>query len=97
MQDVVNIIAQHGYAAVFLIVLAEALGLPVPASVAMVAAGAAVASHHLSGLWTLLLCVAALGVGDSVLYLLGRQTGWALLGFLCKLSANPETCILRSA
>ena len=23
--------------------------------------------------------------------------GWALLGFLCKLSMNPETCILRSA
>ncbi|HMK24248.1 MAG TPA: rhodanese-like domain-containing protein, partial [Terriglobales bacterium] len=23
--------------------------------------------------------------------------GWGLLGFLCKVSANPETCILRSA
>ncbi len=23
--------------------------------------------------------------------------GWALLGFLCKVSVNPETCILRSA
>ena len=23
--------------------------------------------------------------------------GWGLLGFLCKLSVNPETCILRSA
>jgi hypothetical protein len=24
-------------------------------------------------------------------------SGWALLGILCRLSANPETCILRSA
>src|SRR5579862_7828412 len=43
---------------------------------------------------------AALGamlLGDSLLYLLGRYTGWALLGTLCRISANPESCILRSA
>jgi hypothetical protein len=28
---------------------------------------------------------------------MGRVSGWALLGILCRLSANPETCILRSA
>jgi hypothetical protein len=28
---------------------------------------------------------------------LGSHMGWGLLGFLCKVSANPETCILRSA
>jgi hypothetical protein len=32
-----------------------------------------------------------------LLFLAGRYSGWALLGFLCKVSANPETCILRSA
>ncbi len=36
-------------------------------------------------------------LGDSLLFILGRYTGWALLGFLCRLSLNPETCILRSA
>ena len=35
--------------------------------------------------------------GDVLLYFAGRVSGWALLGFLCRLSANPETCILRSA
>jgi hypothetical protein len=35
--------------------------------------------------------------GDILLFILGRYTGWALLGFLCRLSLNPETCILRSA
>jgi membrane protein DedA with SNARE-associated domain len=44
-----------------------------------------------------LLAVAAMAVGDSVLYVLGGYMGWALLGFLCKVSVNPETCILRSA
>jgi hypothetical protein len=35
--------------------------------------------------------------GDLLLYFMGRVSGWALLGLLCRLSANPETCILRSA
>src|SRR5579859_5057348 len=39
----------------------------------------------------------AMVTGDVILYFLGRVSGWALLGFLCRLSANPETCILRSA
>ena len=29
--------------------------------------------------------------------LLGRHTGWWLLSLLCRLSLNPESCILRSA
>jgi len=39
----------------------------------------------------------AMLVGDVILYFTGRVSGWALLGILCRLSANPETCILRSA
>jgi len=36
-------------------------------------------------------------IGDIAYFWLGRYTGWALLGFLCRLSMNPETCMLRSA
>jgi hypothetical protein len=39
----------------------------------------------------------ALIIGDTVQFWMGRVAGWALLGFLCRLSMNPETCILRSA
>jgi membrane protein DedA with SNARE-associated domain len=39
----------------------------------------------------------AMLTGDVILYFTGRVSGWALLGLLCRLSANPETCILRSA
>ena len=39
----------------------------------------------------------ALMIGDTAQFWLGRYSGWALLGFLCRLSMNPETCILRSA
>src|SRR3989442_13646638 len=44
-----------------------------------------------------MVAVVGMLVGDSLLFVLGRYMGWNLLGLLCKMSANPETCILRSA
>jgi membrane protein DedA with SNARE-associated domain len=97
MKELLSSMAHHGYALTFGLLLAEALGLPFPAAIALVAAGAAVASHTLSGPTVLFAAVMALLLGDSVQFWLGRYTGWALLGFLCRVSVNPETCILRSA
>ncbi|HET7892524.1 MAG TPA: VTT domain-containing protein [Candidatus Sulfotelmatobacter sp.] len=97
MHDWVAIAARQGYALTFALLFAEALGLPFPAAIALVAAGAGVASHTLYGPGVLLAAMVALLVGDSAQFWLGRYSGWALLGFLCRLSMNPETCILRSA
>jgi len=97
MNHLLLIMARHGYFLTFVILLAEALGLPFPASIALVTAGAAMASHLLSFPNLLFGAVIALLLGDSLLFWLGRYSGWALLGFLCRVSMNPETCILRSA
>jgi membrane protein DedA with SNARE-associated domain len=97
MKPLLSLIGHHGYLLVFFIVLAEALGMPVPAAVALVAGGAAAASGVLSATRLLFLALLAMLLGDSLLFVLGRYMGWNLLGFLCKLSVNPETCILRSA
>ncbi len=97
MDHLVTLIAHHGYLVIFLIVLAEALDLPLPASLALIAGGAATASGVLRAPFIILVAVTALLIGDSIVYFLGRYMGWALLGFLCKVSVNPETCILRSA
>ena len=97
MHDLLSMMARHGYALTFVVLLGEAIGVPFPASIALVAAGAGVASHTLSGPGLLLAAMIALVMGDTAQFWLGRTTGWALLGFLCRLSMNPETCILRSA
>jgi membrane protein DedA with SNARE-associated domain len=97
MSAFLSLMARHGYSILFLIVFLEAIGLPVPAALALVTGGAAVASGILYGPVALLLAVIAMLLGDSLLYVLGRRMGWGLLGYLCKISANPETCILRSA
>jgi membrane protein DedA with SNARE-associated domain len=97
MNNLLSMMARHGYALTFAVLLAEALGIPFPAAIAMVSAGAAVASHTLWGPAVLLAAVTALLLGDTAQFWLGRYSGWSLLGFLCRLSLNPETCILRSA
>jgi membrane protein DedA with SNARE-associated domain len=97
MSNLFSMMAHHGYALTFGLLLAEAIGLPFPAAIALVAAGAAVAAHTLAGPPLLLAALLALLLGDSAQFWLGRFAGWALLGFLCGVSINPETCILRSA
>jgi membrane protein DedA with SNARE-associated domain len=85
-------IALHGYLLVFLITFLEAVDIPLPASLALVIAGAAAASGTLGAPLVYLLGVAGLLLGDCIIYFLGRYMGWTLLGFLCKVSINPETC-----
>lgn len=36
-------------------------------------------------------------LADSLLYVLGSRTGWTILKFLCRISVDPETCVLRAA
>jgi membrane protein DedA with SNARE-associated domain len=97
MTDMLKLMAGHGYVLTFALLLAEAIGLPFPAAIALVAAGAAVAAHALWGPYVLLAALVALLLGDTAQFWLGRYMGWRLLGVLCRLSLNPETCILRSA
>ena len=97
MNDLLGLIVHYGYIIIFLIVLAEALGFPVPAALALVMGGAAVAAGVLHGPAAALVVVTAMLMGDSLLYVLGSRMGWRLLAFLCRVSVDPETCILRSA
>ena len=88
---------QHGYIILAAIVLLEAIGIPVPAAVALLIAGGAVARGMLQAQYVLGIAVFAMLAGDTLMFFLGRYTGWWLLGLLCRVSLNPEACILRSA
>jgi membrane protein DedA with SNARE-associated domain len=97
MNNLVAAVAHHGYVLTFAILFAEGMGFPFPAAIALVAAGAAIPSHALSGWALIAAALLALMTADIIQFWLGRYTGWALLGFLCRLSMNPETCMLHSA
>jgi membrane protein DedA with SNARE-associated domain/rhodanese-related sulfurtransferase len=97
MNDFLSLIVHHGYVVICLVVFAEAIGVPVPGAVALVAGGAAAAAGTLYGPAVALFAVAAMLSADSLLYVLGRRMGWTLLKFLCQVSVDPETCVLRSS
>jgi|HubBroStandDraft_6_1064221.scaffolds.fasta_scaffold00913_6 membrane protein DedA with SNARE-associated domain/rhodanese-related sulfurtransferase len=97
MNNLLALIVHHGYVVIFLIVFAEAIGVPVPGAVALVAGGAAAASGALNGTTLALLAVLAMLLADTSLYVLGKHTGWTILKFLCRISVDPETCVLSAA
>lgn len=97
MDSLLPLITQYGYPLLALVVFLEAIGLPVPAAPALLAAGAAAAKGILDPWQCLGVALAAMLCGDVLLFLLGRWTGWWLLGILCRVSINPEACIYSSA
>jgi len=97
MTDFLSLIKDHGYIVISLIVFAEAMGVPVPGAVALVAGGAAAAASTLSGPAVALFAVTAMLSADSLLYIFGNDMGWTILKFLCRVSVDPETCVLRAA
>ena len=94
--DVVSFIAHHGYAVVTILVFLAAIGLPLPTSIALLAAGAAAHQGIRLEIILPLAWVAAL-LGDTLLYLGGRHTGWWLLAGMCRLAMNPEGCIFSAS
>ena len=97
MPDILNVIARYGYESLFAAMFLEAIGFPIPAALALLAAGAASASSAMNPVGAIAVAAAAMLTGDVILYVAGRYMGWSLLGFLCGLSLSPEVCILRAA
>jgi membrane protein DedA with SNARE-associated domain/rhodanese-related sulfurtransferase len=90
-------LAQHGLAFLSLAIFLQAIGLPVPGAVALILAAAQVATGHVSAVAVIGSALLAMMAGDAVMFLLGRRTGWWLLGTLCRISLNPESCVVTSA
>jgi len=97
MNSWISGLALHGYSILFATVFLEAVGVPLPAALALLIAGGASARGSLLGSYALGGALLAMVTGDTLMFLMGRYTGWWLLGVLCRISLNPESCILRSA
>jgi membrane protein DedA with SNARE-associated domain/rhodanese-related sulfurtransferase len=81
---------------VFLNVLLEQLGLPVPAVPTLVVAGALAANGKLPALGVGAVAVLASLIGDSGWYLAGRAYGVRVMKLLCRISLTPDTCVSQT-
>lgn len=84
------------YAVFFFWMLAERLGLPLPAGPFLVAAGTLAGTGRIKLGVALVLVGAASLVGDLVWYEVGRRLGTRALGLLCRISMEPDSCVRRS-
>ena len=83
----------HGVSVLFWVVLAEQAGLPIPAIPLLIAACALVGAGKMSMVIALLVPIAASLPPDLAWYYLGRMKGGKVLGFLCRMSLEPDSCV----
>ena len=96
MSDTVQFVVQHGYLLLFLWVLAEQAGMPVPASPLLLAAGALAGQHQLNFALVLLFAAAGSLVSDTFWYFFGKSKGPVVLNWLCKVALEPDSCVRRT-
>jgi membrane protein DedA with SNARE-associated domain/rhodanese-related sulfurtransferase len=89
-------LVQYSYAVLPLWVLAEQLGLPIPAAPILLAAGAVAATGSLSLILLIALATGAALTADLFWYHVGRSHGPRALGRLCRLSLEPDSCVRRA-
>src|ERR1700722_14512670 len=87
----------YAYSILSGIVRAERMALPLPASVALLVAGGASAGGRVQPLVAITTAMSALLLADNFLFLVGRRSGWGFLGVLCRISLNPEACVMKAA
>jgi membrane protein DedA with SNARE-associated domain/rhodanese-related sulfurtransferase len=93
MSKILLLIQHYGLVLVFLNVLVEQAGLPIPAYPLLVICGALAALGHFSWLACLGLALLACLLTDSAWYVAGRHYGRRILALLCRVSLSPDYCV----
>jgi membrane protein DedA with SNARE-associated domain/rhodanese-related sulfurtransferase len=86
----------YAFAILFLWVLVEQLGVPIPSLPVMLTAGTLAATHRVSFTACILATLLACLIADSVWYALGRRYGNAVLKLLCRLSFEADICVAKT-
>lgn len=96
MEALPVLVAQYGLIAVFLVVLAEQLGLPIPAFPVLLMAGAMSYDNPLYGVASLMLALVAATLGNCIWFWAGRRYGHGVLRLLCRISLSPDACVRQT-
>ena len=96
MHRAFEFLIHHGHAVLFVWVLVEQLGVPVPAMPLLLAAGALAGAGRMSYFASLLFAMLGALLADSVWFHLGRRKGIKILQLLCRISLEPDSCVRRT-
>lgn len=96
MQQITSLITQFGLLAVFLNVLLDEGGLPLPSYPLLAVAGALTATGHLNIAAIIGAAVAGSAIADNSWYWASRGLGRRVLALLCKVSLSPDSCVRQT-
>jgi membrane protein DedA with SNARE-associated domain len=96
MEHVLDIVERHGGSVIFVIVFLDQLGLPIPTVPILLALGALAGSGKLDPVSGLFLAMAACLCADFIWFQLGRWKGTRVLGYLCRIALEPDTCVSKT-
>jgi membrane protein DedA with SNARE-associated domain/rhodanese-related sulfurtransferase len=96
MTFLITLIEDYGLVAVFLNVLTEQGGAPIPAYPVMLIAGSFLDKGHYSLYQLILVIVFASLIADMFWYEAGRRYGDRVLKTLCKISISPDSCVRQT-
>ena len=96
MSPWVEFLVRHTYPILFFWVLVEQLGLPLPGLPLLFAAGALAGAGHLNLAVAVTLPVLACVCSDFLWFQVGRHRGNAVLGWICRISLEPDSCVRRT-
>jgi membrane protein DedA with SNARE-associated domain/rhodanese-related sulfurtransferase len=86
----------YAYLIIFLWVLVEQMGIPIPSVPVLLTAGTLSATHRVSFLGITFAMLLACSIADTVWYSLGRRYGNSVLKLLCRLSFEASTCVSKT-
>lgn len=93
---IIELIAEYGLLLVFLNVLVEQAGAPVPAVPTLVIAGALSSIGKLPLGQVILVALVACLIADAAWYWAGRRFGATVMRTLCRISLSPDSCVKQS-
>jgi hypothetical protein len=96
MTATTDFVIRHGLPLVFVAVLVEQFGVPIPALPFLLAAGALSAVGKFNLLTGILATAMACLIADTSWFYLGKYRGNRVLGFLCRISLEPDSCVRRT-
>jgi len=93
MQYFLRLLLKHGYLLLFVVVLGQEAGAPIPADPFMIGMGALAGDGHFSMAAAILLAWTAALTGDLVWFQIGRIWGARALRLLCRIAIEPDSCV----
>src|SRR5262245_10620219 len=96
MQQLIALIETYGLAVVFLNVLAETAGLPIPAYPTLIVAAALAWRGDYSIGQLLLVAICAALIADTIWYWAGARYGRKVLNTICRVSLSPDSCVRQT-